>query len=138
MKKNKAKAADRDVVGLSATEALAFVLEGAERVTGEDVARVLEHAAEIRAAFRAGPLKPHARSAAQMLDMLNLFRRGQADFLPYHAVAVAAFGLGYVLNPIDIIPDFVPGIGQLDDLRVFEAAARVARRNLKTSRPARD
>ncbi len=127
-----------DAAGLGPAEALDFVLEGAERVNREDLLRVVEHAAEIRSAFKRGPLKAHAKSAGQMLDMLALYLRGQGDFLPYHALAVAAFGLGYVLNPIDIIPDFIPGLGQLDDLRIFEAAARVARRSLKNSRPAQD
>lgn len=135
--KQKARKTD-DLIGLTAADALKFVALGAERVNREDVARVVEHAREIRAAFAKGPLKIHRKAALRMLDLVTQQHAGELDRLPYCALAVMAFGLGYVLNPIDIIPDFIPDIGQLDDLRVFEAAARLARRSLKALPPERD
>jgi len=35
---------------------------------------------------------------------------------PWYAKAFAAFIIGYALSPIDLIPDFIPIIGYLDDL----------------------
>src|SRR3712207_4388394 len=35
---------------------------------------------------------------------------------PWHAKAVAACVAAYALSPIDLIPDFVPVLGYLDDL----------------------
>jgi uncharacterized membrane protein YkvA (DUF1232 family) len=32
------------------------------------------------------------------------------------AVVVVALTLIYIVSPIDFVPDFLPGIGQLDDL----------------------
>jgi uncharacterized membrane protein YkvA (DUF1232 family) len=40
---------------------------------------------------------------------------------PWYAKAFAAFILGYVLSPIDLIPDFIPVIGYLDDLVIVPA-----------------
>jgi uncharacterized membrane protein YkvA (DUF1232 family) len=34
---------------------------------------------------------------------------------PWHAKALAAFVLVYVLSPVDLIPDFIPVLGYLDD-----------------------
>ncbi len=35
---------------------------------------------------------------------------------PWHAKALAAFVVAYALSPIDLIPDFIPVLGYLDDL----------------------
>jgi len=35
---------------------------------------------------------------------------------PWYAKALAVFIIGYALSPIDLIPDFIPVIGYLDDL----------------------
>jgi uncharacterized membrane protein YkvA (DUF1232 family) len=35
---------------------------------------------------------------------------------PWYAKAVAAFVVAHTLSPIDLIPDFIPVIGYLDDL----------------------
>ena len=36
--------------------------------------------------------------------------------LPWPAKAVTAFTIAYAFSPIDLIPDFIPVIGHLDDL----------------------
>jgi len=35
---------------------------------------------------------------------------------PWHAKAIAACVVAYALSPIDLIPDFIPVLGHLDDL----------------------
>jgi len=38
--------------------------------------------------------------------------------VPRRAKIAPALGIVYLLMPIDLIPDFVPGVGQLDDALV--------------------
>ena len=38
---------------------------------------------------------------------------------PWHVKLVVALGVLYLLSPIDLIPDFIPVIGQMDDLIVL-------------------
>ncbi len=45
--------------------------------------------------------------------------------VPYWMKAVALLPLLYVLSPIDIIPDFLIGLGQLDDLGLVLAGMRL-------------
>lgn len=35
---------------------------------------------------------------------------------PWHVKVVLALSVLYLLSPIDLIPDFIPVIGQLDDI----------------------
>jgi uncharacterized membrane protein YkvA (DUF1232 family) len=35
---------------------------------------------------------------------------------PWYAKVLAAFIIGYALSPVDLIPDFIPIVGYLDDL----------------------
>jgi uncharacterized membrane protein YkvA (DUF1232 family) len=40
---------------------------------------------------------------------------------PWYAKALAALIIGYALSPIDLIPDFIPVLGYLDDLILVPA-----------------
>jgi uncharacterized membrane protein YkvA (DUF1232 family) len=51
----------------------------------------------------------------------RLFRDARVPLWP-KALIVAA--LGYVVLPFDLIPDFIPGVGEIDDLVIVLAAAR--------------
>ena len=47
--------------------------------------------------------------------------------VPWSAKCVAACALGYILSPIQLIPSFIPVIGQLDDVTVLFLGAKVVR-----------
>ncbi len=47
---------------------------------------------------------------------------------PWRAKAIAAFAAAYVLSPIQLIPTFIPVIGQMDDLFVVWLAMKLARK----------
>jgi len=49
-------------------------------------------------------------------DVVALYLAGQDARTPWLAKAVAAAVVAYALSPIDLIPDFIPIIGYLDDL----------------------
>ncbi|HLG68425.1 MAG TPA: DUF1232 domain-containing protein [Acidimicrobiales bacterium] len=54
-----------------------------------------------------------------------LLRRVRADRrLPWRARAVLAAALGYLLSPVQLLPNFLPVIGQLDDVLVVTLALR--------------
>jgi uncharacterized membrane protein YkvA (DUF1232 family) len=54
-----------------------------------------------------------ARLATRLLALWKLMRHPQTPRLPK---LVALLVLAYALSPIDLIPDFIPVLGQLDDL----------------------
>ena len=54
-----------------------------------------------------------ARLATYLVALWKLFRHPDT---PRRAKYVAVAVLAYVLSPIDLVPDFIPFAGQLDDL----------------------
>jgi uncharacterized membrane protein YkvA (DUF1232 family) len=54
--------------------------------------------------------------------------------IPYGTVAAAAFTLIYVLNPLDLVPDVLPIIGQVDDAAVVAACLMLVQQDLRTYR----
>ncbi|MGB0921686.1 MAG: YkvA family protein [Alphaproteobacteria bacterium] len=49
-------------------------------------------------------------------DVLALSLAMSDKRVPWYAKAVAFFVVAYALSPIDLIPDFIPVLGYLDDL----------------------
>ena len=48
--------------------------------------------------------------------------------VPWYARIFAALAVGYLFSPIDLIPDFIPVIGYLDDLVLVPLFIVIARR----------
>ncbi len=51
--------------------------------------------------------------------MIRAWARGEYRALPHKTVLVAIAAAIYFLNPFDVIPDFIPGLGYLDDATVI-------------------
>jgi len=56
------------------------------------------------------------RAAALRHDVRVLARCCRDDRVPWYAKALSAALVAYTLSPIDLIPDFIPVIGHLDEL----------------------
>lgn len=69
-------------------------------------------------------LKKYSELGKVMLGMLTDYRKGIYSKVPWFTIATIAFGFLYILNPFDIIPDFIPLIGYIDDLAVFTFGLR--------------
>jgi uncharacterized membrane protein YkvA (DUF1232 family) len=75
-----------------------------------------------------GTLKELAGFIPNCITMIRRLRKHPA--VPRRAkVALAVAGL-YVLSPIDLLPEFLPVIGPLDDIVVFALAVRYAARRV--------
>jgi uncharacterized membrane protein YkvA (DUF1232 family) len=76
-----------------------------------------------------------ARAVAGFVpDCLVLCRRLLADSrVPCRHKALLAGLVGYLASPLDLIPDFIPVIGQLDDVLIAAVVLRTVRRGVKRS-----
>jgi uncharacterized membrane protein YkvA (DUF1232 family) len=68
-------------------------------------------------------------SIRQVFKQFRIMRRAVVHpQVPWHAKAVAGCALLYVVSPIQIIPNFIPIIGQMDDVLVVTLGIRYLRR----------
>jgi uncharacterized membrane protein YkvA (DUF1232 family) len=69
-------------------------------------------------------LKQWARALKR--DVVALWIAGRDRRVPWHAKAVAAAVAAYALSPIDLIPDFIPVLGYLDDVIIVPLGIMLA------------
>ncbi|MES2601976.1 MAG: YkvA family protein [Pseudomonadota bacterium] len=61
-----------------------------------------------------GTLKNWARALKR--DVHAIYLASRDPRVPWYAKALAVVVAGYALSPIDLIPDFIPVLGYLDDI----------------------
>ena len=59
----------------------------------------------------------------QLLVLYYVYRHPKTGVLPKIVIAIA---IGYALSPVDLIPDFIPLVGYLDDLVIIPALIMLA------------
>ena len=53
-----------------------------------------------------------------MISLVKNYVQGKYTTVPYGTILAILSALIYLLSQIDLIPDFLPGIGYLDDIAV--------------------
>jgi uncharacterized membrane protein YkvA (DUF1232 family) len=73
-------------------------------------------------------------SIKQVFKQFRIIRRALVHpQVPWHAKAVAGCAFLYVVSPIQIIPNFIPIIGQMDDVLVVTLGIKYLRRYVPQS-----
>ncbi|MFO7768039.1 MAG: YkvA family protein [bacterium] len=84
-------------------------------------------------------LQDHApRSPTRLVGRIRLLVMVGSDYLageyrrlPTSTIWALMFALVYVVSPVDVIPDVVPGLGWLDDAFVVGLVIRAIRKDLR-------
>lgn len=110
------------------------VFDLANTLAPGDVEDLLGNEDELRA--RAAQLDGDAgRLLAAQLELALLCLRdhveGACPQIPYFTISMLAAGLAYLVDELDLIPDFLPKIGTLDDALVMAMAFRFAEDGLR-------
>ena len=83
-----------------------------------DLLKIAQKMPALRRLIR-GLLADLADDAMTLTAMVKDYAAGSYREVPQKSIFAAAAALLYILNPIDLIPDIVPGLGLMDDAAVL-------------------
>jgi len=65
-----------------------------------------------------GEIKKLSTRVKLFIRMLRAYVQGEYREVPWKSMLVILAGLIYFVNPFDLIPDFIPGVGFIDDITI--------------------
>lgn len=101
------------------------------RFTRHDLATVLNNIPSILSKSTTGPLGSFFDDIKAMCDMVGAWTRKEYKQIPYKSIGVIVLTLVYVFTPIDIIPDFIPGVGLLDDATMVGLCLKIIKEDIE-------
>ena len=116
---------------INKTQANKVLSEYADKVDEDDIKETLGKEDEIKKLFTR--VKALAKYFNDLCDILELLRdriAGTYTETPWRTIAALTGALIYVVSPIDLILDFIPGIGFLDDAIMIGLAIKLAQPDL--------
>ena len=66
-----------------------------------------------------------------LLDLVDDYWAGRYRQVSWYSLAVAVLGTLYFVSPSDLVPDYIPVLGQLDDMAVVAIALQILQRDLR-------
>lgn len=85
----------------------------------EDFQKLLSKEEKIKRKSKSSRLKKFATDICTYFEMLKDFFTGKYKEVPFGTIAAIIGSLLYVLLPIDLIPDFIPFVGLIDDAGII-------------------
>ena len=75
-------------------------------------------------------LERYTNDLLLLMSLVKDYYQGNYRNIPYKTISAGVVGLLYLINPIDIIPDFIPFIGQIDDALVLKFCLKLMEKDL--------
>jgi uncharacterized membrane protein YkvA (DUF1232 family) len=108
-----------------------LVKQGSSKMTEKDLVKVVNKSDEIQKKFSSrGPLSRFVDDARLLISAVRDYWSGKYRKWPWGTMAAVVFTLIYVFDPLDLVPDVLPVIGQIDDAAVFAACLFLVERDL--------
>lgn len=122
--------------GATITEAKAqeALRKKASKVKESDVEKIVHREAEIDEKIMDVPGKftKMINQIKLLFELIRDYWKGEYKAVPWTSIAMAVGALVYFLSPVDLIPDFIPVVGYIDDAAVVGLAIKAIHGDLRT------
>jgi uncharacterized membrane protein YkvA (DUF1232 family) len=110
-----------------------FVTAQSASITQQDAERVVSRSSEIVKKFRENvSLRKFVNESVLFIGLVKDYLTGSYRSIPWWMIAAVVFTLLYVLNPFDLVPEFIPVVGYLDDAAVVSICLSLISQELGT------
>ena len=109
-----------------------FFKKGIDSVTDTDLNTVLEKKNQLFEKLKHPSWKIYKDKIILMFQMLRDVKQKTYPETPWKTLASIIFTLLYLINPLDLMPDFIPIIGYLDDITVLGFALKLIDKDLES------
>ncbi len=110
-----------------------LIKHGAEKVTSGDIEKVVDKSDEIQRRFSSGgPLQRFVDDGRLLVAVVRDYWARRYRRLPVGTIGAIVFSLLYVFDPLDLVPDMLPVIGQIDDAAVIAGCLLLVEHDLRT------
>ncbi|WP_240032154.1 YkvA family protein [Psychroflexus aestuariivivens] len=96
-----------------------YVEEQSSKISEEDHEQAINRKDELFAKINHPNWKKYREKIMLLFNMLKDIKQKHYSKTPWKTLASAIFAILYIINPLDIVPDFIPFIGYLDDITVL-------------------
>ena len=90
---------------------------GSENFSEDDLQKVMADSEKAEA--KAGKLGEQFENFVLLWGLLKDYWQKKYPHAPWKLIAAIGFAVTYLVSPIDVIPDFIPFVGFVDDASVF-------------------
>lgn len=97
-----------------------FAIDATRKTTIKDVDSIMLQEGLLRRLFKGVKfISRYAKMYDIVAMLLKDWRKGNYRQVPFFSIAAIVMGLTYLISPFDFIPDFIPGLGYIDDMTIL-------------------
>ena len=106
--------------------------EERSKITREDIKDLIKKENKVIARVKKyGPLVDYLEDVKTFYALIKDYINGEYTDVPWWTIAAIGAALAYIINPFDVIPDFIPVIGQIDDAAVLVLCLKMVKKDIE-------